>query len=383
MSDKPKTRLWMRVLLAVLPSLLLLGMLEIGGRLAGFRPETWSALDDRLGYRMSEPSQRFPVEAERADVLLLGDSITYPGYPVADTKQSFADLLAGKGYEVINLSGIGYGTDQQLLLLERHLDELPPVHTVVVNFCLFNDFIDNVNEVNPHDGFRPKPYFELVDDELAYRGDHLKFSTMDRFSLWVRQRSGAVYLIRRLLGMDRKQDRSAPSGAAAAPRRFRAQLTGGAPAAPAYAAYRERVVAGLPVTRSLLQRIRDIAGERLGAQRFVVMLHPTGYKPESRPLLSLDDELADYFAKIAEDTNSPMIGSVDLGCIYELDGVTYEQAAFDRVGHLTVEGHARVADEIEGVINLEEGRPLTEESADCYPHLRSELKREAAVPDPR
>ena len=29
------------------------------------------------------------------------------------------------------------------------------------------------------------------------------------------------------------------------------------------------------------------------------------------------------------------------------------------------------------------GRPLTEESADCYPHLRSELKPEAAVPDPR
>ena len=381
MSQPPKTRWWMRILLAVLPSLLLLGTLEIGGRLAGFRPETWSTLDDRLGYRMSEPSQRFPVETERADVLLLGDSITYPGYPVAGTKQSFADLLAGKGYEVINLSGIGYGTDQQLLLLERHLEELPPVDTVVVNFCLFNDFIDNGNEVNPHDGFRPKPYFELVDGQLAYRGDHLSFGSMDRYSLWVRQRSGAVYLIRRLLGMDRKPDRSTASSDEAAPRRYRAQLTGGAPSAQTYAAYRQRVLAGLPVTQALLTRIRDLVAEHLDTGRFVVLLHPTGYKPESQASFAMDTELANYFANIAERTDSPKIGSIDLGCIYELDGVTYEQVSFDRVGHLTVEGHARVADEIEGILNLEESRLLTDESAGCYPHLRLELKDEAAVPD--
>jgi hypothetical protein len=71
----------------------------------------------------------------RPRVLMLGDSITF-GSGVRD-EETFCALMAQR-YDVVNLGVEGYGTDQELLKLEREgLAYHPDV--VVLNFTVAND----------------------------------------------------------------------------------------------------------------------------------------------------------------------------------------------------------------------------------------------------
>ena len=54
----------------------------------------------------------------------------------------------------------GYGTDQELLLLEREGFGMDPA-VVVLNVCVGNDALDNALPVYLYDGVTPKPYFSL------------------------------------------------------------------------------------------------------------------------------------------------------------------------------------------------------------------------------
>jgi len=344
----------MAALLAVVPTGLLLATLELGGRRAGFRPETWSVLDDELGYTMRVPTQSFPVQ--RADLIVLGDSLSYPGYPVAGTEESFVDRLRDSGLSTVNLSGIGYGTDQELLLLKRHLAELPAVPHLVVNFCLFNDLIDNGNEVNPHDGFRPKPYFELENGRPVYRGDHLDFSALDRFSLYVRQRSGAVYLLRRVLGLERLPEPDRQTPGPSSERRFRVWHTGRAPDQATYVRHLAQSRKGIPVTEALLGELGRIAAEQL-ASELALFLHPSGHQPAGESPWQLDPAVRAMVVRLNREAagDGRVFTAYDMGCHYRQEELPYATISFDRVGHLTRRGHAEVARAIGGWVR---GEPI-------------------------
>ena len=47
----------------------------------------------------------------------------------------------------------------------------------------------------------------------------------------------------------------------------------------------------------------------------------------------------------------------DLGCDYRATGTGYDEIAYDRVGHLTVDGHARVAEVLADYLSGEALRP--------------------------
>lgn len=95
-------------------------------------------------------------------IVFLGDSFTW-GYEI-ETDAMFVNRLRPRlaRYEVFNLAHRGYGTDQSLLTLRawRYPGRL---RLVVLMFCE-NDFADNDSDVryNAH-----KPKFEIAGDELV------------------------------------------------------------------------------------------------------------------------------------------------------------------------------------------------------------------------
>jgi hypothetical protein len=282
----------------------------------GFEPETWSVLDADLGYRMRHP--RFvPPAPDRVDLVLIGDSITFAmGKPPPGT---------------VNLSGVGFGTDQELILLERHLADLKRVDRVVLNFSLSNDFIDNVSVVNPHDGFRAKSYFTLEGDELTLHREHLRASAWDRMLLWISQRSGAVFYVRMLLAPQRAPSASDP---------FRFQGFVGSPSNELRRRYESLLDASLPLTRRLLLRMAHTVEERLQA-RFAVLVFPSNYWPAANPL-QMPVTLRAFFAGFD-------FAVEDLGCHAARSGLAYRDVAYDPFGHLTQRGN-RLAAEVIGAL---------------------------------
>ena len=103
---------------------------------------------------------------DRPRLLFLGDSFTW-GYGVGDHDR-FTDLLERHlpGWEVFNEGVSGYGTDQELLVLEQTVDDVAP-DLVGLIFC-GNDTEDNSTN-NRYEGYF-KPYFVEEDGALQLRG---------------------------------------------------------------------------------------------------------------------------------------------------------------------------------------------------------------------
>jgi hypothetical protein len=101
-------------------------------------------------------------------IALLGDSQAW-GDGVGDTETFAALLDGGDGgrVEVINFASPGYGTDQQLLVLDNQAARYAP-DVVLVAVYLGNDLRDNLS---PGTFQYPKPYFTLAGDgSLALHG---------------------------------------------------------------------------------------------------------------------------------------------------------------------------------------------------------------------
>ena len=96
----------------------------------------------------------------RQRLLLLGDSQAW-GDGVNDN-ETFADLLASSGPEVINAACLGYGTAQELLLLQRIGARYSP-DIVLTAVFVGNDFGDNMS---PGTSQYPRPYFTLADNHV-------------------------------------------------------------------------------------------------------------------------------------------------------------------------------------------------------------------------
>lgn len=128
------------------------------GTLAGSRPFTFR--HNRHGFRDQE------IRLKRGRRLaFVGDSFVW-GYDANDGER-FSDRLRDRWPqgEVLNLGVSGYGTDQELLLLQRFADELQP--DVVILIYSGNDPADNATNYR-YEAY--KPYFVERGGRLAAAG---------------------------------------------------------------------------------------------------------------------------------------------------------------------------------------------------------------------
>jgi len=165
-------------------------LLELAIRQFGpFLPGTYRTgplieLDPELGwhhvpssttwYRAREFTSRIDINAEgrvgpplreRRDgprVLILGDSFAEAAQVRYEEGIGgrLSALLQGVPAEIVNGAVSGYGTDQQLLLLERELGALRP-DAVVLVFSISTDVWDNHVPFSAARPTKAKPYFEL------------------------------------------------------------------------------------------------------------------------------------------------------------------------------------------------------------------------------
>jgi GDSL-like Lipase/Acylhydrolase family len=273
---------------------------------------------NQRGYR-GRALAKEPLAGARR-VLVLGDSIAF-GAGVNDL-ETFVERLQtpGSGFEVANLGVSGFGTDQELLRLERDGFPLRP-DAVVLNVCLSNDYVDNMLDSYLHDDGTPKPYYVLDEDRLVLRDAHLKKSWVRRAGLQLEERS---HLFSALLLL------AAPARGA----------HDGAPVPPPgqWVSRQQDVLLNFTPAAHLLTRLLTRMAELCRAQgvHFIVLLHPDrgSYLGDARMVSPIESALV----------SSAGVRVVDLRRHYWSAGLRYELVAFDDIGHLTPAGHAFVAE---------------------------------------
>ena len=115
------------------------------------------------GFRDPEPA------FEKANrVMFLGDSFVW-GYDVEEGER-FSDQLRSSliDWDVYNLGVSGYGSDQELILLNEQFDTYEP-DLVFLVYCTSNDRLDN--SMNIRYGSYYKPYYQLIEDTIELRGN--------------------------------------------------------------------------------------------------------------------------------------------------------------------------------------------------------------------
>ena len=250
--------------------------------------------------------------------MLLGDSVAF-GVGVAD-HETFGQVLQRNvpAFEVLNLGVSGYGTDQALLQLEGlGLDLQPDV--VVLNFCVANDYFDNVLRTSLYDGRAPKPYFELDDGALRLRDAHVKAAWLERAGIFVRDRSYLFDAFSLVTSSWRERPTARPDQV---PEHWESR--------------KNRILThdfarAKDVTGELISRMGDLC--RRHGIRLLVLVHP------DRRALKGDDTLLLPFQAPRFDG----IEIVDLRDRYERAGLHYKLVTLDKIGHLSPMGHAIVA----------------------------------------
>jgi hypothetical protein len=272
---------------------------------------------NRQGYRGREHDRaRTPG---RMRVVMVGDSIGY-GAGVEDG-ETFSALLdsADRKLEVVNLSVGGYGTDQELLMLEdRGLRYAPEV--VVLNFCVFSDFVDNSLPAALFDARQPKPYFTWDGRTLTEHDEHVRLSPPRKVAQWLADES---HLFNRVVGA---------MGLAKPPRQPGVWMD-------RKAAVMSNLPPAVDLTFQLIRRMSEVA-QAAGA-RFVVVIHPDELAYRHRP------RTLQKFCGAAALQGIPI---VELGARYRERGLAFEQIALDEPGHLTLLGHRLAAEALERVL---------------------------------
>jgi len=243
----------------------------------------------------------------RPRVVMLGDSITF-GSAVGD-EETFCALM-GPRYDVVNLGVEGYGTDQELLKLEREGLACHP-DVVVLNFTVAND-IWNVRSRFDDVTRLPKPYFTLVGGAPVLHREHLQRSPFGRVEQWISDYSQLYDLLRPLLPERTALAESHPLG------------------------WKE----GLRLAVALISRMQ--ADTAAAGARFVVVLHPdqATFERRSSVVESLRPRLESAGVTVA----------TSLADTYRGSGLPYDRIARDYAGHLTPLGHRMAAEEIERVL---------------------------------
>jgi hypothetical protein len=271
-----------------------------------------------------------PLEkpAGRTRILMLGDSIAF-GHGVSDG-ETFSALVESRDprYDVVNLSVEGYGTDQELLRLEREGLRYSP-DVVILNFCLTNDVVNNELTTDQQDPEErsPKPYFSLEGETLRLHDAHLSLSPPRRVAQWLQDQS---HLYRRLISL------LPARGPRSGPLRHEARLD---------------PQAATDLTFRLIRRIAERS--RLAGARFLLLLHP------DQPAFRGRSPLRRKFCK------SPLLEGipvVDVGDSYRARQLEFDQVCLDYQGHLTPLGHAFAAQLVETLLAEP---PTTEHRVSC------------------
>jgi lysophospholipase L1-like esterase len=133
----------------------------------------------------------------RGRVVLLGDSLVW-GFGVSEG-ESLADAIASvrPGVDVLNFGVAGFGTGQELMLLEAEALAYAPDRVVLV-FTLANDVEDSFYPDSA--ASYPANIFHLVDGEL--RIDRFSLSPWARLGLWLRHNSYLVALVAQSRGRE-------------------------------------------------------------------------------------------------------------------------------------------------------------------------------------
>ena len=280
----------------------------------GLVHDAWTTVNAR-GYRGREYGPR--KAPGRTRIVMLGDSITF-GHRVRDD-QTFSAILDSRTgrFEVVNLGVEGYGTDQELIVLQGEgLGYRPDV--VILNFCP-NDVLNNALDKDHQDGRTPKPYFTLEAGELRLHADQLRMSPLRRAAQWLADESHLYGRLGDLLPPLHVAVRGSDPPAGVPPRLGRPEA--------------------VELTVHLVQRIATQA-RRTGA-RFILVLHP-----DEPCLLGTSRVLS----RVSE---APMLAGtevLDMAGRYRVRGLGVDDVLLDYQGHLTPLGHLVVAQEIEAVL---------------------------------
>jgi hypothetical protein len=269
---------------------------------AGFRGPVWGT-----------------ATAGRRRVLLLGDSLTF-GTGVEDGETFTARLRErAPRFQPLNLGVSGYGTDQELLLLEREGLALEP-EVVVLNVCVGNDIFDNASPVYIYDGATPKPFFTAAPGRLDLQQDHVRLAAPARLARHLVEHSVFFDAVLQLAGGSRRAPLDHDDGEHWGPR-ARTVL--------------ERWDEAVSLTRRIVARVEEVCRAR--GVRLVVLLHP------NRRAFQGDESFLEPY-RDAPRWLGRDVPVVDLRETYTAAGLTWEDLALDKLGHLTPLGHDRVAE---------------------------------------
>jgi hypothetical protein len=265
------------------------------------------------GYR--GPLHLYEKTPGKNRLLMLGDSVAF-GFGVRDF-ETFPFLLELRSdrYEVVNLSVEGYGTDQELLVLEQEGLRYHP-DVVVLNICVANDPLDNFLPRWWY--WRPKPHFTWDGRRLVRHDDDLQLSQPLRAIQWLADESHVLNRLRELLPL--ASDPSPFPPVREEQQRFNRR-------------------AANELTIRIACEVRDVA--RRGGAELLVLLHP-------------DEPTFEHRSPVAARLGSGLwergIRVQDLAETYRAAGLSYAQVAMDGQGHLTPLGHHFVAEEIETLL---------------------------------
>jgi len=270
------------------------------------------------GYRGPEhPYEKTPGKKR---VVIVGDSISF-GEGV-DDERTFAALLESRNpnLEVVDLAVGGYGTDQELIMLEREgLRYRPDV--VMLGFCLFSDFTDNTLSSALFDARQPKPYFTWDRQSLVKHDEHVKLSPPRKLAQWLFDRSFLYTRVRASLGLTRPPRQ---------PGVWASRIAG----------VMENLPPAAEVTFQLIRRMSDVS--RQAGAKFIVLIHPDRFTYHHRSRL-----LKQFcFTPLLQD-----ITVIELGARYHAAGLEFDSFAGDEPGHLTDRGHEVTAGVLETLLS--------------------------------
>ena len=257
--------------------------------------------------------------AGRRRVVVLGDSLTF-GTGVEDG-ETFVAQLAGlaPSLEPLNLGVSGYGTDQELLLLEHEgLTQAPAV--VVLDVCVGNDLLDNALPVYVYDGATPKPYFTLEGQTLRLHDEHVRLGGARLLARLLRERSLAFDALLSLAG---------------GPERAPLDHDGGEHWGPRARTVLEHWPEAVELTQRLLARVDEVCAAR--GVPLLVLLHPT-----RRSYLGDATFMEPFLA--AATRLRPATRMIDLRSTYLEQQLSWEDFTLDKLGHLNPRGHRIVAE---------------------------------------
>jgi lysophospholipase L1-like esterase len=274
----------------------------------------------RHGFRGQDPG---PHQVGQRRVLLLGDSITF-GTGVEDAL-TFAARLAvhAPSLQPINLGVSGYGTDQELLLLEREGFAMGPT-VVVLNVCVGNDALDNALPVYLYDGVTPKPFFTALGAELRFHDEHVRLRGPALLARYLLERSLAFDALLRLSGRAPSAPLDHADGEHWGPR-ARVVL--------------ERWPEAVALSQRLVERVQVVCRAR--GVRLLVALHP------NRRAFLGDDSLLEPFV-LSPAASAPE--TLDLRAHYARAALSWDEVALDKLGHLSPRGHDLAAQALAGAL---------------------------------